>query len=291
MKKNLPQFAVSLGDPSGIGSEIIHKALRDPSINGLARWKLFGSDKKVYSPKKAGEESWKALTLAVESVQSGECAGIVTAPVSKDHLQKAGFPFPGQTEFLMDAFGSKAGAMMLSSPQLRVVLVTIHIPLKQVFSALTTAKILEKIRITSASLKKDFGILRPRIAVCGLNPHAGEGGMFGNEEKTIIAPAIRRARREKINATGPHPSDTVFNQAVEGKFDAVVCHYHDQGLIALKTLSFYEGVNTTLGLSTIRTSPDHGCAFDIAGRGIANPASMKAAMKLAVTIWKNRTKR
>lgn len=284
-----PTFAVTLGDPLGIGPEIVQKSLKDPSIRKLADWKIFGrTPSGKLTQNQAGKFSWDALVQAVESLKKGECQGLVTAPVSKEHLQKAGFPFPGQTEFLTHAFGASKSAMMLSSPLLRVVLVTIHVALKDVFSNLTAQKIVEKIQITHDALIRDFGIRKPRIAVCGLNPHAGENGLFGTEEQTLIIPAIQTATRKKINVSGPYASDTVFHRAVEGHFDAVICHYHDQGLIPLKTLSFYEGVNTTLGLPIIRTSPDHGCAFDIAGKGIANPASMKAALRLALSIFKNR---
>ena len=283
-----PVFAITLGDPLGIGPEIVAKSLKDSSLKNKAEWKIFGSPAKESSPKKSGRLSWLALNEAIAAIDAGECAGIVTAPVSKTHLHLAGFPFPGQTEFLADHFKAKKTAMMLAAPNLRVVLVTIHVPIKKVPTLLSSSLILEKIILTHQSLQKDFGIKRPRIAVCGLNPHAGEGGMFGDDEKKIILPAIRKARRKKINATGPYPSDTVFHLAIQGKFDAVICHYHDQGLIPLKTLSFDEGVNTTLGLPIIRTSPDHGCAFDIAGKGIANPQSMKAAMRMAIEIWRNR---
>lgn len=283
-----PIFAITLGDPLGIGPEIVTKALKDPFLKKAAEWKLFGSPAKKMTARKAGEASWAALKEAVAAIDRGECAGIVTAPVSKTHLHLAGFPFPGQTEFLAAHYRVKKMAMMLAAPRLRVVLVTIHLPLRKIVTTLSSSLILEKIILTYESLRKDFGIKKPRIAVCGLNPHAGEGGLMGTEEKTIIAPALRRALAQKINATGPYPSDTVFHLAIQRKFDAVICHYHDQGLIPLKTLSFYEGVNTTLGLPIIRTSPDHGCAFDIAGKGIANPESMKAAMKMAVEIWKNR---
>ncbi|MDO8520192.1 MAG: 4-hydroxythreonine-4-phosphate dehydrogenase PdxA [Deltaproteobacteria bacterium] len=279
-----PTFAITLGDPLGIGPEIVAKALKDPFLKKSADWKIFGTPRKKMAPREAGRASWQALEEAVRAIKRGECAGLVTAPVSKTHLHLAGFPYPGHTEFLADRFEAKKTAMMLASPKLRVVLVTIHLPLKKAIAVLSPSAILEKIILTQQSLKRDFGIRNPRIAVCGLNPHAGEGGLMGTEEKKIILPAIRRARAKKINATGPHSPDTVFHQAVSGEFDAVICHYHDQGLIPLKTLSFHEGVNVTLGLPIIRTSPDHGCAFDIAGRGIANPSSMKAAMRLILKL-------
>ena len=283
-----PAFAITLGDPLGIGPEIVAKALRDPALKESAEWKIFGTPRKKMTPREAGTASWEALEDAVAAIKRGDCAGLVTAPVSKTHLHLAGFPYPGHTEFLAARFKAKKTAMMLASPKLRVVLVTIHLPLKKAISLLSPTLIFEKIVLAHESLRKNFGIGKPRIAVCGLNPHAGEGGMMGDEEKTIILPAIRRARAKKIAVTGPCPPDTVFHQAVSGAFDTVICHYHDQGLIPLKTLSFHEGVNITLGLPIIRTSPDHGCAFDIAGKGVANPASLKAAMHLAIQIWRNR---
>lgn len=294
-----PTIAITLGDPLGIGPEIVAKALKVPSLQKAAHWKIFGEPRantevrpyRKISPKQAGVASRLALEAAAQSLKNGECTGLVTAPVSKTHLALAGFPFPGHTEFLAHAFKARRIAMMLASPRLRVVLTTIHIPLKKVFSILTKDLIAEKIGITAEALKKHFGISKPRIAVCGLNPHAGEGGMFGDEEIRIIAPAIAKARRNGINATGPWPPDTVFHEALEGHFDAVLCHYHDQGLIALKTLDFHAGVNTTLGLPIIRTSPDHGCAFDIAGKNRANPESFIHAMKLCVEMVQKRVTR
>ncbi|MBX7147686.1 4-hydroxythreonine-4-phosphate dehydrogenase PdxA [bacterium] len=291
MKKSKPVIAISLGDPLGIGWEITQKALKDPAIKKLARFEIFGTPfNKIISLRKAGELSAQALDQATQAVMMGECDALVTAPVSKTHLKLAGFPFPGQTEYLADVTETKNSAMMLASPQLKVVLVTIHVPLAKVPALITPKKILEKIILTHASLKKDFGIKKPKIAVCGLNPHAGEGGMFGNEEKFKIIPAIKSAQKKKIVAVGPLPPDTVFHEAKKVKYDAVVCMYHDQGLIALKTLDFDRGVNLTMGLPIIRTSPDHGPAFDIAGKNKANASAFKEAIKTAVTLWKNRLK-
>lgn len=289
-----PTIAITLGDPLGIGPEIIAKSLKDPSIKKLAHWVVIGGQggykNRPYkiSPIQAGKLSWQFLREGVTGLQSGRYDALVTAPVSKTHLHQAGFQFPGQTEFLAHTFKAKKTAMMLASSRLRVVLVTIHIPISQVTKYLTPKLILEKIILTHQALKKDFGIKKPKIAVCGLNPHAGEGGLMGNEEKRIILPAIKKAQNKKINVSGPHPPDTVFYWASRGRYDVVICPYHDQGLIALKTLDFDEGVNTTLGLPIIRTSPDHGPAFDIVGQNKANPTSMKEAMKLAVKMWKNR---
>ena len=312
-KKKKPTIAITLGDPLGIGPEIVAKALKDPFIKKSAEYRIFGtialSHYRTIAPKEAGQISWNALNEAITSIKKGECDALVTGPVSKTHLKLAGFPFPGHTEYLMSQFGVKKAAMMLASKELKVVLCTIHVPLKQVFKLLTTDLILEKIVLTHEFLNSAFvrwcdgAIVRnttssfanalthhrtnvlipaPKIAVCGLNPHAGENGLFGNEEKTIIIPAIKKAQKKGINVTGPYPPDTVFHLARKGEFDAVICHYHDQGLIALKTLSFDTGVNVTLGLPIIRTSPDHGPAFDIAGKNKANPESMKEAIKIVL---------
>lgn len=283
-----PHLAITLGDPLGIGSEIVKKCLSDPKIKKLAHWKIFGTQAQKISPRQAGLYSALALKQAMKSVLQKECDGLVTAPVSKTHLHQAGFPYPGQTEFIASHFKNNKARMMIWSPKLSIVLTTIHLPLKKIFSMLKPALIFETMVITHQALKKDFGIKNPHIAVCGLNPHAGENGLLGSEDQKIIAPAIKKARQFKMNVDGPYPADTIFYQAVKKKFDVVVCLYHDQGLIPVKTLSFDCGVNLTLGLPIIRTSPDHGCAFDIAGKGIANPSSMKEAMKLAVKIWKNR---
>lgn len=213
---------------------------------------------------------------------TGKIAAMVTAPISKEHLQRGGYRYPGHTEFLADLAGIRDFRMMMAGPGLRVVLVTIHEPLSKVPSLLSVSRILKTIRITDDSLRSWFGLRRPRIAVAALNPHAGESGIFGREEKRIIGPAVVRARRQGICASGPFPPDTVFYRAVKGDFDAVVAMYHDQGLIPLKLLHFDRGVNITLGLPFVRTSVDHGTAFDIAGKGIADPSSLIAAIEMAV---------
>ncbi|HYE70265.1 MAG TPA: 4-hydroxythreonine-4-phosphate dehydrogenase PdxA [Aquabacterium sp.] len=216
----------------------------------------------------------------------GEVAGLVTAPIHKEALSAAGVPYPGHTEMLQALTGAGAVRMMLANPQLRVVLVTIHLSLRRAIDSLDVAGVLETLRITDAALKR-WGIARPRIAVAGLNPHAGEGGLFGDEELRIIAPAIAQAAAEGIGAEGPLAPDTVFMRARHappahpGEFDAVVSMVHDHGLIAVKYLGVEEGVNVTLGLPIVRTSPDHGTAFDIAGRGVADAASLRAALRMA----------
>ncbi len=224
-----------------------------------------------------------SIERAVRLVQAGEASAVVTNPISKAVLYQAGFPHPGHTEFL-GALTGGTPVMMLAAPGLRVVPVTIHISLRQVLERLTTPAIVEAARITHAALRRDFGIDAPRLAVAGLNPHAGEDGAMGTEEQAIIAPAIAQLRAEGIDATGPYPPDTMFTDAARATYDAAIGMYHDQVLIPLKTLDMTHGVNVTLGLPIIRTSPDHGTAFDIAGTGQADPASLIAAIRLAAEL-------
>lgn len=228
------------------------------------------------------------ITRAVELAQQGVLAGIATCPISKAALQSAGIDHPGHTEMLAGLTGARDFAMMLAGSRLRVTLVTIHCPLAEVPRLLTVDKVARLIAITQRSLQRDFAIARPRIAVAGLNPHAGEGGLFGREEEQVIAPAIRQAQQQGIAAEGPFPPDTVYFKAAAGQYDTVVSMYHDQGLIPFKLLHFSDGVNVTLGLPIVRTSVDHGTAYDIAGKGIADCASLAAAVELAEVISRNR---
>ena len=222
------------------------------------------------------------LERAVALVQAGEASALCTLPISKKVLKDgAGFAFPGHTEFLAHLAGVDRVVMMLACPELRVVPTTIHIPLSEVPRTLTPALLEETIRITEAGLIRDCGIARPRIAVAGLNPHAGEGGVMGTEEGAWIAPLIARLAAEGMAISGPMPPDTMFHKAARARYDVAVCMYHDQALIPIKTVDFDGGVNVTLGLPFIRTSPDHGTAFDIAGQGIANPSSLVAALRMA----------
>lgn len=223
------------------------------------------------------------IKKAVELAMLSRVDGIVTAPISKEALKKAGLNWPGHTEMLAELSGTREYAMMLTGGRLRVILVTIHMALKNVPHAITTQRILSVIRLA----RKACGMLKiqaPRIGVAGLNPHAGEAGIFGDEEITQIAPAVRQARREGIPVTGPYPPDSIFHKAYHGEFDIIVCMYHDQGLIPLKMIAFDKGVNVTLGLPFVRTSPDHGTAYDIAWKGMANPSSMIEAIKLAAKL-------
>ena len=230
------------------------------------------------------------IKKGVELTQQGWLDGIVTCPISKAALNDAGYGFPGHTEMLAALTDTTDFAMMMAGSSLRVTLVTIHCAISEVPPALSTQRILQLIRTTNNSLKNDFGISRPRIAVAGLNPHAGENQLFGNEEFHSILPAVTLGHNEGIDVSGPFPPDTVFVRASQGRYDAVVCMYHDQGLIPFKLLHFSDGVNVTLGLPIVRTSVDHGTAYDIAGKGIANCDSLKEAVTMAAEISCNRDK-
>ena len=227
----------------------------------------------------------QSIERAVGLVQQGAARAVVTNPISKATLYGAGFAFPGHTEYLGALAATKSNAsppvMMLSSPALKVVPVTIHIPLKDVPGALTRALILATLETTAQSLTRYFGVKRPRLAVSGLNPHAGEEGGLGREEIEIIAPAIEAARAKGLDVSGPHPADTMFHAGARSTYDAAICMYHDQALVPFKTLAFEEGVNVTLGLPFVRTSPDHGTAFALAGTGKASPRSLIEALRLA----------
>ena len=235
-----------------------------------------------------GAAAFAWIRHAIDLANAGRIAAIVTAPINKEALSLAGVPYPGHTEMLADFSGAGDIAMMLANDDLRVVLVTIHLALREAIDRITFDSELKAIRL-AAEAARAYGIAAPRVAVAGLNPHAGEGGLFGREEIEFIAPAIAAARAEGVDASGPWPGDTVFMQARKGRFDIVVAQYHDQGLIPVKYLGLEDGVNVTLGLPFVRTSPDHGTAFDIAGRGIADPASLLAALGQAVRLVRARS--
>ncbi|MFH0893412.1 MAG: 4-hydroxythreonine-4-phosphate dehydrogenase PdxA [Bacteroidota bacterium] len=237
----------------------------------------------------AGEQSILALNAAIEDLKRGKINVLVTAPINKFNIQQAGFPFPGHTEYLAQQFGAQDHLMFLVHDKLRIGVATEHVALSKVPELLTTELILHKIRTMHLSLVKDFGIRKPRIAVLGLNPHAGDGGVMGNEEATIIAPAIKAATDEKILAFGPYAPDGFFGVMQFDRFDGILAMYHDQGLIPFKTLAFENGVNFTAGLPVIRTSPDHGTAYEIAGKNEASPNSFREALYLACNIYSNRT--
>jgi len=224
----------------------------------------------------------RAIETAVRDVRGGYAAAVVTNPIHKDTLYRAGFRYPGHTEFLADLAGTTtAPVMMLACPALRVVPVTIHLALRRAIESLSAAAILHAGRVTEAALRQDFGIVAPVLAVVGLNPHAGEAGGLGREEIEIIGPAVAELRAAGIDASGPLPPDTMFHAEARQSYDAALCMYHDQALIPLKTIDFHRGVNVTLGLPLVRTSPDHGTAFAIAGQGSARPDSLIAALRLA----------
>jgi 4-hydroxythreonine-4-phosphate dehydrogenase len=330
MHKPPPPLALTMGDPAGIGPELILRAwlrredvkvpffvVADPeALRELARRLALNAPIGVTNPAGAIETFASALPVvplgvsaaptpgkpdsafahatiesidrAVGYVHSGEASAIVTNPIAKHVLYEAGFGFPGHTEYLGE-LASRWGAraqpvMMLWSTALCVVPVTIHIPLADAPKALTQDLIVSTARIVAADLIDRFGIARPRLAVAGLNPHAGENGAMGREEIETIAPAIAQLRAEGLDVTGPHPADTMFHAAARARYDVALTMYHDQGLIPIKTLAFDTGVNVTLGLPFVRTSPDHGTAFDIAGKGLANPVSLIEAMRLAARL-------
>ena len=235
--------------------------------------------------------AWHSLQAATEMAFRGTASGLVTAPVSKSQLVKVGFAHPGQTEFLASYSGlpTEAAVMMLAGPSARAVPLTVHCALADVPGRLTTELIATRARIAAHALRRDFGIEEPRLAIAGLNPHAGENGAFGSEERDIIEPAIARLRAEGLHVSGPHAADAMFAPHSRGNFDAALCMYHDQALIPVKALDFDQGVNVTLGLPFIRTSPDHGTAFDIAGRGIADAGAMIAALQMAQMCADNRS--
>lgn len=237
----------------------------------------------------AGQASLASLEVAMTDLKNGKVDALVTAPINKHNIQSATFNFPGHTEYLQASAGKDYKALMiLACEHLRVALVTTHIPVAKVAQSLTTESVYEKIEQFNSALRRDFGVVRPRIAVLGLNPHAGDEGVIGNEEKDIIIPAIERARDKKIEAYGPYAADGFFGSGAYKRFDGVLAMYHDQGLIPFKTLAMGQGVNITSGLPFVRTSPDHGTAYDIAGKGVADAGSMRQAIYAACDIIRNR---
>lgn len=301
-----PRVAITLGDPRGIGPEVVAKTLEAPPAT--AEFVVIGPEALVAAlpaaeriavteqttagrppaggptpasllPREAGRLAGAAVQRAVQLALRGDVDAIVTAPVEKRALHLAGYRYPGLTEWLAELAGGVEVAMMLSAGELRVVLVTTHIPLRAVPDGVTLERVLAVGRITQRALEDWWGIANARLAVCALNPHAGEGGLFGDEDQRVLEPAAR-----ELGAAGPLPADTVFVRAMRGEFDAVLAPYHDVGMTAVKVAGFGTGVNVTLGLPFIRTAPDHGTAFDIAGQGIADAGSMRAAVALAVNL-------
>jgi 4-hydroxythreonine-4-phosphate dehydrogenase len=321
-------LALTLGDPAGIGPEIIVKAWTQLRQTGPAFLVVGDSQslasasgsgativRSVISPDEAakvfpdaipvldiplrapvvsGQPTSAAAKSVIQWIEtavglalSGQVSGVVTAPIAKAPLYEAGFAFPGHTEFLGELTqatrfdGARGPIMMLAVPGLRTTLVTVHEPLSQVAAALSIEKVVNAGLVTAQALRRDFGVEAPRLAVAGLNPHAGESGTIGREEHEIIAPAIRALRDLGVDATGPIPADSLFPEEMRARYDAALCMYHDQALIPVKMLDFWGGVNVTLGLPIVRTSPDHGTAFDIAGRGLARADSLVAAIRMA----------
>lgn len=286
-----PRIGISVGDPAGIGPEIAVKAARDGRVLAVCDPVLFGpsseDDLSAFSPGRvsagSGRAAYDAIVAAVEAARSGAVAGIATAPVNKASLAAAGLPWRGHTDLLAALTGAPRVAMMFYAEALRVVLATVHIPLSEVPRALTQARMEETIELAASALPA-FGVPHARLAVAGLNPHAGEGGLIGSEEKDVLGPAVRVCRGRGIDVAGPFPADTLFGRAVRGEFDAVIACYHDQGLIPVKLLAFGRAVNVTLGLPIVRTSVDHGTAFDIARQGVADPSSLVEAVLLAARL-------
>lgn len=304
---SLPRIAVTLGDPRGIGPEVVAKALVAPGVAELARFVLVGPAGLVdameavdvaevpgWSPgadaAAAGRVAGEAIRVAVKMAMDGRADALVTAPIDKAAFRAGGWNFPGHTEMLQELAGVPAVGMMMAAertiagPPLRVVLATTHHALRDVPALVTPELLVEQARLTSRSLREWWGIETPRVALCAFNPHASDSGLFGDEEERIYAPALRLLVEAGVAATGPIPADTVFTRAIRGEFDAVVAPYHDVGMAAFKTVAFGSGVNVTLGLPFPRTSPDHGTALDIAGLGIADPASTVEAIRLAARL-------
>jgi 4-hydroxythreonine-4-phosphate dehydrogenase len=331
-----PIIGITMGDPLGIGPEILVKALCENELQALCIPVVIGDQDvlhtalskfliplrihKIHDPKQGKKDPGYLNLLPVSSLKlnmsmqpsmtsvigkamadyihtgidlalSGKIDALVTGPITKTGLKMAGSRFHGHTELIAHQTGTRKFAMMLAGKTLKVVLVTIHMPLASVPDSLTQEKILDIIHLTCTDLKTRFNIKAPRLAVAGLNPHAGEAGLFGHEEQRIIAPAVKTAQNQGLDIQGPMPPDTVFNYAIKTGCDAVVCMYHDQGLIPFKLIHFKDGVNVTLGLPIIRTSVDHGTAYDIAWKGCADPTSLVEAVKMAVFQARHRTDR
>ncbi len=286
----LPKIAITVGDPAGIGPEIAAKAAADPRVLAACEPVLYGPGDEELRGVRAGvlsaaaaRAAHAAIVRAVRDVQAGAAGAIATAPINKAAFALAGLRWPGHTELLQELTGAPRVAMMFYAEALRVVLATVHVPLKDVPATLTAARLRDTIELASEGLPR-FGVPRPRLALAGLNPHAGEQGHIGVEEERVLAPVAAECRARGIDVSGPFPADTVFVRASRGEFDAVIACYHDQGLIPVKLLAFGRAVNVTLGLPIVRTSVDHGTAFDIAGQDKADPSSMIEAVLLAAKL-------
>jgi 4-hydroxythreonine-4-phosphate dehydrogenase len=283
-----PRIALTVGDPAGIGPEIARKAADNPAVREVCEPVLYGPPAGAHFEPgvlsaEAGRAAFEAIERAVRDALDRRVDGIATAPVNKLAFAQAGLPWKGHTDLLGHLTGSPRVAMMFWSEPLKVVLATVHVALAEVPRLLTPDLLGEIVDLTAAGLPR-FGVARPRLALAGLNPHAGEDGVIGNEEQEVLRPAVAAARSRGVDIAGPFPGDTIFVRASRGEFDAVIACYHDQGLIPVKLLAFGRAVNVTLGLPIVRTSVDHGTAFDIAGRGVADPGSMIEAIVLAARL-------
>ena len=286
-----PRVAITVGDPAGIGPEIALRAAADSEVVAMCEPVIYGPSApdeltafaRGRVTAEAGRVAYDAIVHAVRDALAGHVAAVATAPINKEAFAAAGLPWKGHTDLLAHLTGATRGVMMFHSDALCVVLATVHIPLAQVPGALTQALLEDVIGMTASELPR-FGVITPRLAVAGLNPHAGENGLLGTEDEQVLRPAIEACAARGIDVVGPFPADTIFLRAMRGEFDAVVACYHDQGLIPVKMAAFGRAVNVTLGLPIIRTSVDHGTAFDIAGQGVADPSSMIAAVKLAAKL-------
>ncbi len=282
-----PRVGITAGDPAGIGPEIARKAACDPRVLDACEPIVYGPADGRFEPgvlsADAGRAAFEAICAAVGDAQAGAIEAIATAPVNKLAFARAGLQWKGHTDLLGHLTGSRRVAMMFWSQPLKVVLATVHVPLAEVPRVLTREVLDEVIDLSARELPR-FGAASPRLALAGLNPHAGEEGLLGDEEQRVLAPAVEAARARGIGIDGPFPGDTIFVRAVRGEFDAVIACYHDQGLIPVKLLAFGHSVNVTLGLPIVRTSVDHGTAFDIAGRNAADPTSMIEAVLLAARL-------
>jgi 4-hydroxythreonine-4-phosphate dehydrogenase len=283
-----PRIAITEGDPAGIGPEIARRAAADTRVLAVCEPVLYGAPAgATFQPgvlsADAGNAAYETIVRATSDAMQHTVSGVATAPINKAAMRLAGLPWNGHTDLLAHLTGAEHVAMMFFSDELRVVLATVHVPLADVPTLLTQKLVEDTIALTARELPK-FDKVPPRIAVAGLNPHAGEHGLFGHEEERAIAPAIACCRAKGIDVSGPFPGDTVFVRARKGEFDVVIACYHDQGLIPVKLVAFGKAVNVTLGLPIVRTSVDHGTAFDIAGKGVADAESMVAAVLLAARL-------
>ena len=286
-----PRIAITVGDPAGIGPEIAVRAAADPAVRSVCDPVIYGpasaEDLSAFRPghidADAGRAAYEAIVRAVKDTLASQVAAIATAPINKEAFGLAGLPWKGHTDLLAHLTGASRGVMMFYSDALRVVLATVHIPLAEVPAALTRSLLEDVIRLTASELPR-FGIATPRLALAGLNPHAGEHGLLGSEEERVLRPAVDACAGRGIDVSGPFPADTLFVRAMRGEFDVVIACYHDQGLIPVKLAAFGKAVNVTLGLPIIRTSVDHGTAFDIARKGVADASSMVEAVKLAARL-------